>query len=389
MIIVILIRVVLVKKDALDYENERNQFSLNHEYTENSVIIPISDTAVAYLPENFSHRNFMRKKKVSSLLSYNPLAFKFVTEDKDRWNVATLKFYGKLIDQFQNPIPNVNLGIIILYSRGVSTFFGGSSGSEYPVYVKTDENGFFSLDQVVGKEFSIVVVSANGYFFKQYLYSRNIVNQAVTTKQNPFIIKGWKIENPTTLRKVEAKSLIFPKKVTPQNDGRPYTAFLNSKSDNKFVKGSNRDITVSVTSNNDGEIPSEEIRTTYTIEINKGGLIEVEDSDFPYKAPEVGYQPRIDESFKSKHLNDYRGRSGLSTSDEKYFYIKLDNPEQYGLLHFFIEPDLRGKLYYSLHIRLNGLGTRELLRESDLEFMKSKKHFTYKGYYFDFNLSAL
>ena len=382
-IIAMLIRIVIVTKDGIDYEKERSEYQKDNKH--NAVIIPISDTAYGYIPEYISHRNFMRKKKVSSLRKYNPLAYKFITEDNEKWNLSVLNFHGQLIDQFKNPIPNANLGIVINYRNGNAGFFGGGAPTRnYSVYAKTDKNGNFVLDKVVGKDFSVIVISAEGYFFNRYLYSRDKVNKANTTSSDPYVIKGWKIENPSSLENVDAKILGFPNKVKPNNDGRPYTVFLKNKSDDNFVEGNDGDITISVTTNNDGAIAREDIKSNYSIYLHNGGLVEVEDRDYPYMAPVAGYQSSIKQSFEYKDLGNSKGRGVHRGTFYSSYYIKLQDPIRFGFLDFRITPDFRGKLSYSATFRINELGTRELLRELDLDFSKRKENFTYAQYYFDF-----
>jgi len=391
-ILVMLLRIAIVKKHDWNYEKERSQYLVDNQYNTankhkyNASVIPITNTAVAYLPEDYSHRSFMKKRRTSFLRKYNPLLRKFITEDKERWKLSVLKFHGRLIDQFRQPIPNANVGIIIRYRSGGGGLFGasGNSAYDYSVYAKTDENGYFSLDKVVGQEFSVIVISAEGYIFKKYLYSSDIVNEVNTTSLKPYDIKGWKIQDATSLRQIKERTLRFPDKIKPNNDGSLYTAFLNDKSDEFFVAGSDRDITVSVVSNNDGEIARDNIKTTYEIKINDGGLIEVEDSDFPYKAPEVGYQSSVKQSFQSRTLENYRGRSGLVTYHEQYYYVALLKPKRYGLLKIYIDPHFRNRLNFSATFRINEHGLQDLLGEFELNSLMRRENFVYKQYEFKF-----
>jgi hypothetical protein len=64
---------------------------------------------------------------------------------------------------------------------------------------------------------------------------------------------------------------------------------------------------------------------SYRLSIPDGGLTECND-EFPYEAPESGYQSTIEFKFKT-------GETNWTESIDKTFYIAFGNPRRYGRIH--------------------------------------------------------
>jgi hypothetical protein len=61
------------------------------------------------------------------------------------------------------------------------------------------------------------------------------------------------------------------------------------------------------------------------MQASDGGFVE-ENDEFPFEAPESGYQPTVQFDFQ-------KGQPGWTWDLQKDYYIKFGNPPRYGYLH--------------------------------------------------------
>ena len=85
------------------------------------------------------------------------------------------------------------------------------------------------------------------------------------------------------------------------------------------------------------------------MEIPDGGFVEEKD-EFPFEAPESGYQPVMEFNFQ-------QGQADWIENLKKDYYIKFGNPPRYGRLHFDTSISKEGvRLTYAI----NPNGSRNL-----------------------------
>lgn len=107
-----------------------------------------------------------------------------------RENNVPIVFYGKVEDQFGNPVVGAEItGSTIIYS-------GTSSGSK-TVTATSDSNGNFTLDAGKGESLGVMLrkpgyeLATTGTDFK---YSHLFENYYVPDPRNPTVIKMWKLQ---------------------------------------------------------------------------------------------------------------------------------------------------------------------------------------------------
>ena len=87
----------------------------------------------------------------------------------------------------------------------------------------------------------------------------------------------------------------------------------------------------------------------FRMEIPDGGFIEL-DEEFPFQAPETGYEPVVQFNFKS-------GDTNWATDLRKDYYIKFGDPPRYGRVHLETSIKMGGaRLTYAI----NSDGSRNL-----------------------------
>jgi hypothetical protein len=65
---------------------------------------------------------------------------------------------------------------------------------------------------------------------------------------------------------------------------------------------------------------------SFEMSIPTGGFVEYHDEEFPFEAPEGGYQPAIKYDFQ-------KGQTNWATDISKDFYFRFGNPPVFGRLH--------------------------------------------------------
>jgi hypothetical protein len=133
----------------------------------------------------------------------------FLTESERYWQnivelsesgIKDIRFNGKVIDQYNNPISNVN----IKFTGSRNTYARGSG----PGTIQTNDQGEFEINDSKGDMLSIDKLSKQGYqinsgqqFYPGYssapqeIEGRPLIKSwADYTQSNPYIFKAWKIE---------------------------------------------------------------------------------------------------------------------------------------------------------------------------------------------------
>jgi len=221
-----------------------------------------------------------------------------------------IEFYGKVVDESNQSIEGANIEFVWAHIWPLAE--GTSSTNTI-----SDSEGLFSLAGVVGANLG-VQVSKNGYYNVRSLNNEEF-NYSSLPGMTPFQPDP---NNPVIfhLRKkgVGADLISATLNVKVPRDGTPvYVDFLNQK----FGA--------------DGQMQTSQIKPPYEswkqatmwsfkMEIPSGGFIGQND-EFPFEAPESGYQRTAEFDFKT-------GQTDWKTYFTTNYYFSFGNPPRYGRL---------------------------------------------------------
>lgn len=218
-----------------------------------------------------------------------------------------ISFYGKVIDQNTNPVPDAEIHFLWTdLSRNGTT----------ETNTQSDVNGFFGLSGVRGRVLE-VRVSKLGYYTSRRGTIGFDYGDGYQPDGNPveFLLRkqGTGVELVTSGYGVTPD---FP--VSAPRNGTPV-----------MVDILNRKVA------SDGQLEILQVKPEYLeakkatawrfrMEIRNGGFVEHND-EFPFEAPENGYQPVVDFDFKL-------GETNWTTMLERQYYIAFGQPRRYGWL---------------------------------------------------------
>lgn len=218
---------------------------------------------------------------------------------------APIVFYGKVIDQHGNPVPNA----VVRYTA-LDKFAG--AGSNYKGL--SDESGIFGIVDINGARLS-VSVRKNGYYPIHNLSNQSFAYSVSAdgyfkpppTKNNPAIFHLHKADQQDAeLAHVSSRQLIVP------TNGIPV----------KLLFGNGLHVSIRY---EQGAQLGEKFDWRFELQVEGGGLIRRE-REFDFLAPESGYSPtltvesdaessqwtkRKEEEFFVKFQNDTYGRIAL------------------------------------------------------------------------------
>jgi hypothetical protein len=255
-------------------------------------------------------------------------------------NDVSIAFYGKLEDQFGNPVGGAQIaGSTIIYN-GIKT--GGER-----VSVTSDANGFFKIDAGKGESLGIMprkegyVLATTGTYFK---YSYMYADHFTPDPNNPTVIKMWKLQGAEPLVGI-GKEYKLPFTNAP--------LFFDLVTGNVSDNGGDLEIIItrapgSLSKRSPGD---------WSIRLKpvNGGIIE---SDFAtsritYEAPAEGYQ---DDYLVRMNHDDPAWCDGI----DKEFFLKSRNGQVYGKLYlvFGINREPNDLLYFQFKGVANTNGSR-------------------------------
>jgi hypothetical protein len=205
--------------------------------------------------------------------------------DKAREVLATLNdvpivFYGKLEDQFGNPVSGAEV-------TGTTIIYNGQSAGTGQASAVSDANGFFTLDAGKGESLGVIprkpgyaIASLNGGGIYSRLWSDE--ERQHPDPNNPVVIKMWKLQGAEPLVQINQRYKLHLAD-TPVNFD-----LLTGKT---VPNGGDIKMTVS---RSPGEVSEHNTQDWgVKIEVIEGGLFEtsIGESRVTYQAPENGYQP--------------------------------------------------------------------------------------------------
>ncbi len=255
------------------------------------------------------------------------------------YNDVPIDFYGKLVDQFENPVAGAEV-------KGSITVISGSRQGTDPLSTISDANGLF---QFHGKGQAIgMMPHKEGYTLATtetlFKYSWLEDHPYVSDANNPTVIKMWKAQGGERL-------IHFQAQVGVPLDGTPRGFDLNTGAQVE----SGGDVIVSVRSS-----PQPDIRQQYDWEVTIQGvggglLVSSEDFEQMFQAPDSRYEPKLVVAYQ-------RGVKPWSTTFNGVFYFTSRNGGCYGKLGIEVLSDVvkNGTVPVILNTYLNTAGSRNL-----------------------------
>lgn len=234
---------------------------------------------------------------------------------KDTWEwKMPINFYGKVVDENSNPVADAAAS----FEWNDLSLAGTSRDT-----ATSDADGYFSLLNRTGKVLS-VTVSKNGYYtipserLRTFEYAYPPSGAFNPDANNPIIFhlrkKGVGVHLITSQYGMSPDFKVsVPLNGTPVNVDLLQRAISNvgqleisqAKPDFANWKQANS--------------------WSFKMEIPDGGFVE-ESDEFPFEAPESGYQPVVEFNFQ-------QGQPDWTENLKKNYYIKFGNPPIYGRLH--------------------------------------------------------
>jgi hypothetical protein len=267
--------------------------------------------------------------KTANTITVEEYVKRSVADPQYDWK-QPINFYGRVVDESNVPVADANA-----HFNWTDISEKGTSSAD----TKSDSNGFFSLTDRRGKRMS-VTASKDGYYTypSEKLSSFEYANPAdglfTPDPNRPVVFHLRKKSMGVDL--ITSQYGVKPYFGIPAPlDGTPVQADLLER------KTGQGQLTISQVKP-DYKHWKRATNWLFRMEIPNGGFIEQND-EFPYTAPEEGYQPVLEFNFQ-------QDQPDWKINLEKNCYIKFGNPPRYGWLHLETSIDMAGaRLTYAIN----------------------------------------
>ena len=244
-----------------------------------------------------------------------------------------MRFYGKVLDENAKAIGGAD--IHFEWNNLTPT----NDLERKAIESKTDEQGLFSFEGQNGKRLNVVVNKTGFYNSKQNPLAFEFADPSsgafyTPDQQNPVIFR---------LRK---KGLGVPL-ITSKNGMRPSVKLSVPMNGTANVDLLNQKVAESgplqVSQTKPTNIPWQEASAwSFRMTIPDGGFV-ASNEEYPFEAPEQGYQPTVQFDFQKDSTN-------WTTGVKRDFFVRFGNPPTYGLLHVETTIDEAGaRLTYAIN----------------------------------------
>jgi len=365
--------------------------SYENKKSEEILIVPITDTVSAHIlegqfdPITLLHRGAIDKFDKDTMLALreeqnkNPL-------DGGAKLIQTLKFqpidfHGRFIDQYGDPVVGAKLRIHVSQPGKAIAYAYAAESKTLGLRATTNENGEIHIKNVQGQYFIIESLQANGYVFVSNLV-RKIFGSSKelgmnTMSNNPHIFRGWKVEHDTN--NVRSMSLTYTSKIKSKPSVE-YTVDLDvGNYKQNFRVGNNGDFTIRVDRQWDLYEKNRGHSSRIIIDVNNGGMIEVDDEQRPYAylAPEKGYKNRIELSKIRSEMNNREWKRGKFIKTFYYRFSK-NNKVYYASLKMNVSPFVdTDRINFRVTGFYNQDGKRNLMSSKRKNYLLSSMNYRY------------
>jgi hypothetical protein len=269
------------------------------------------------------------------------MAETFLLEDNQ-----SQEFYGKVIDQYGQPVAGVDAKGEIICAFECKPeerkMFHLPTNDFYKA--QTDNEGLFQFTGLRGWKFD-VTIGKEGYQMGGRGEGWQGPHGSKTSPNDRAILTVWKLKGP--------EPMIHRQKfygITP--DWRTFTIDLEN---HKKIEGTNVDGDLLVQIQRPPQIkPKEKFDWSFVMTAINGGFIEVTNSGYLNEAPESGYE----QQYKINMLSSDPKWQGWQI--EKTFYLKSRNGQVYGHFHLEIIPNYNDMSGLNIEYYINPSGSRNL-----------------------------
>jgi hypothetical protein len=252
-----------------------------------------------------------------------------------KYNDKEVEFYGKVIDQYGTPIPNVDVYGSTIYNNGIS------SGVQKK-HTVTDADGLFSFRGMRGRTFDCGLRKP-GYENMPEGDAWDYTELVPEAKRhhpdprNPVILKMWKLQGAEPMVQMQKDFKIPP-------DGTPIRIDLSTGK--KVEQGGDIVLNLRHETWQPGVQGKRPFNWALRLEATNGGVVE-STQRLMYLAPEDGYEPSLTIDMPST-------KTGWEATVNRAFYLKSRGQihSRVGMV-FNANPDQERGSYLSLNWRLN------------------------------------
>jgi hypothetical protein len=270
---------------------------------------------------------------------------KEIAEGIARGSTVPIEFWGRILDQNNQPVMGVQVKISISYPdpKIMSTRY-------HRLEMNSDKKGEFRISGMKGSILGIDELKKDGYVLSgnsemSYTYYNGVPQYRYhPDPNNPVIFKMWKKQGGERLIKGDGFYYMG-------QDGRIYTFDLLKK---ERIKGEgNGDIKISF-KRPSGVNDYDKYDWSFEIEGIDGGLAETDD-EFLYLAPESGYQ-------KKYEYKQQASASDWKSQLNKSYYVKSRNGQVYACVKVRVYAKYNDTAAIGIEYYANPSGSRNLER---------------------------
>jgi hypothetical protein len=255
-------------------------------------------------------------------------------ENLEAPNYKTINVYGKVIDQYGQPVAGAEVkgGTLLIITPNES------GSQEYTT--KTDAQGRFSFTGLQGARFGLGVEKP-GYEFDQSLYTE-WWDSYKPDPNNPMIFKMWKLQGAEQMMHQNFH-------VSIPCDGTPIDVnFVTGK-----IVANGGDMVITFTRNPVQIVRGTPFEWTLTLQVPDGGLVEIHDA-YANEAPESGYQETVT-------LGTGPAPKKYINSAEQNYYFKSASGKYYGRVRIKLQADFQPPpTFLQIEAYVNLAGSRNL-----------------------------
>jgi len=243
-------------------------------------------------------------------------------------NHNPIKFYGRAVDQYGDPVPAAEVMGMVLFNTGARV-------GEKPVTTTTDVQGYFQFTDIEGQDLGIGF-KKEGYEYNSYnssfsySYFEADHKRHIPDPKNPVVFTLWKGQDAEALVQYHREWRF------PVNEGSVRINLETGK-----MGQPEADLIVTI-SRNPLRMPygTRGFAWKATVEVVDGGLIRAGKRDYYNLAPESGHVPRLEQVQEAQNPNDYSVKWTWEESIKDTFFISSRHGKNIARVHLYIRPNI-------------------------------------------------